>query len=150
MQRGGLFPMALTMALAGCAGPMGTMRPGPSVPASMAAEVSMVVPPVTAFDGSYRMRLRSTGGAGAGEGTQWCEPRGQAVVTVKNGQFDYAVQHPNIPGNPTPVFEATVAASGAFSGQITSGSMSGRIDGTRIEGKIDGAGCLYAFSGERV
>jgi hypothetical protein len=37
---------------------------------------------------------------------------------VADGQFSYAVPHPNIPGNPTPAFPATFAADGRFSGQI--------------------------------
>ncbi|HET7883503.1 MAG TPA: hypothetical protein VFL55_21640 [Acetobacteraceae bacterium] len=147
MWRTGLI--ALTLAAAGCAGPMGTIRPGPSVPASQAAQVMTVVPPVTAYDGTYRMRLRLTGGAGAAEGNTWCQSGGQPVITVTNGQFDYAVPHPNIPGNPTPVFQATMAADGSFTGAVTSGTMFGRIDGTHMEGKIDGSGCIYAFSGDR-
>jgi hypothetical protein len=147
MLRAGLIPLML--ALAGCAGPMGTMRPGPSVPASMAAQVMTVIPPVTEFDGSYRMSLRLTGGAAAAEGNTWCVSTGQPVITVADGKFNYAVPHPNIPGNPTPVFEATVATGGSFYGQVTGGTMSGRIDGTHMEGKIDGSGCIYAFSGNR-
>jgi hypothetical protein len=96
------------------------------------------------------MRLRLTGGAGAAEGNTWCISSGQPVITVTNGMFKFGIPHPNIPGNPTPVFEATVATGGNFYGQITSGTMSGRIDGTHMEGKIDGSGCIYAFSGDRV
>src|SRR5215467_1423436 len=94
-------PIPLMLALAGCAGPMGTLRAGPSVPASMAAQVMTVIPPVTEFDGSYRMRLRLTGGAAATEGNTWCVSNGQPFVTVANGKFNYAIPHPNIPGNPT-------------------------------------------------
>jgi hypothetical protein len=80
----------------------------------------------------------------------WCETPGQPTVTVANGQFTYAVPHPNVPGNPTPTYPATMAQNGSFAGQITGGTISGRIDGTHIEGSIDGTGCLYAFAGDRI
>jgi hypothetical protein len=137
--------------VAGCAGPMGTLRPGPSVPVSQAAsEVEPLL--VTSFDGSYRTTIRPTGiGAGGNlQTTNWCDTPGQPIVTVTNGQLTYAVPHPNVPGNPTPVFEATMSTDGSFTGQVNSGSMSGHVVGSHMEGKMDGSGCLYAFTGDRV
>ena len=72
------------------------------------------------------------------------------MITVANGQFTYAVPHPNVPGNATPVFPATLAADGSFYGEIVAGSMSGSVSGAHIQGKIDGSACLYEFSGDRV
>lgn len=150
MFRAGPTAMALALTIAGCAGPMGTIRPGPSVPSNLAQSADIVAPPVTSFDGSYQTTIRLAGSAGSGAILSWCETPGQPTVTVANGQFTYAVPHPNVPGNPTPTYPATMAQNGSFAGQITGGTISGRIDGTHIEGSIDGTGCLYAFAGDRI
>ena len=152
MPRSVLCPVLLMTLVGGCAGSMGTMRPGPSIPASEAATISVVPPPpVTAFDGTYRVKIRSTGsfGAPSANSTSWCDSPGQPIITVANGQFTYKVSHPNVPGDASPVFPATVAADGSFAGEIVAGSIAGSIHGTNIEGRIDGSACLYAFSGSR-
>jgi hypothetical protein len=142
--------LALVMFLGGCAGPMGTMRPGPSVPADAVASDTTTAGPVNTFDGSYQVTLRNTGAAGAASSSSWCASPGQPMVTVTNGQFTYAVPHPNVPGNATPVFPATIAADGSFSGQVTAGTISGSVNGRHMQGRIDGSGCLYEISGDRV
>jgi hypothetical protein len=63
--------------------------------------------------------------------------------------FSYAVPHPNVPGNATPNFPATLASDGSFTGQIIAGSISGRVEGNRIQGHIDGSACIYDFTGNR-
>ncbi len=75
--------------------------------------------------------------------------RARQRLSVVNGQFSYAVPHPNVPGNPTPVYPATLAEDGSFTGQIVAGTIAGHIQGSRIEGSIDGSACLYSFTGER-
>jgi hypothetical protein len=72
------------------------------------------------------------------------------MITVANGHFTYSVPHPNVSGTPTPVFPASMAADGSFSGQIIVGSISGHVSGTQIQGRIDGSACIYTFSGSRV
>ena len=131
--------LVLTLAIAGCAGPMGTIHPVPAPP-----------PPVTAFDGSYRSLLRTTTPGSEGQVFTWCDSRGQAVITVEQGKFTYAVPHPNVPGNPTPVFQAVMAPDGTFAGDIVSGSMTGQIAGSRLEGTISGAGCTYTLSASKI
>ncbi len=131
--------LSLLVAVAACAGPMGTIRPGPAAP-----------PPPTTFDGSYRSSIRITGGSASAQGQGWCQTPGQPIITVRDGEFNYALPHPNVPGAPTPVFQATMAPDGSFSGQGVGGSVSGRVTGPRIEGRIDGQGCIYEFSGYRV
>lgn len=126
-------------ALAGCAGPMGTMHTD-----------TVTAAPVTAFDGSYRTTIRSTRSFGSSMASAWCESPGQPVVTITGGAFTYAVPHPNVPGNATPVYPATLTEDGSFSGQIVAGTLTGRVNGTHIEGKIDGSACLYEFSGDRI
>ena len=79
----------------------------------------------------------------------WCESPGQPIITVANGQFSYAVPHPNIPGNATPVFQATMAQDGSFSGRVNDGFLSGHVHGTHLEGNIDGVSCRYAITGEK-
>ena len=135
--------------LVGCAGPMGTLRPGPSVPADQAQSAEQAKPPVTAFDGSYRNTIRLVSAFGSAEGTPWCYSPGQPVIVVKEGQFSYSLPHPNVPGDATPAFPAAVAADGSFSGQIIWGSISGQIRDGHIEGRIDGSACIYAFAGDR-
>jgi len=126
-------------ALAGCAGSMGTMHTD-----------NVTTKPVTTFDGSYRTTLHPTRSFGSSSASAWCDSPGQPVVTISGGTFTYAVPHPNIPGNATPIFPATVAADGSFSGQIVAGVLSGRIDSGQITGKIDGSACIYEFSGQRI
>jgi hypothetical protein len=118
---------------------MATVRPGPAV-----------APPVTSFDGSYRTTIRVIGSFGSGKDIYgWCSSPGQPVITVTNGQFTYAVPHPNVPGEASPEFPATIKADGTFYGAITVGTISGSITGGRIEGTIDGSACVYAFTGNR-
>jgi hypothetical protein len=127
--------VSLAIILGGCAGSMGTIHSDQPPP-----------PPITSFDGSYRTTIRITN-TRATEGTIWCNTSGQSVVTVANGQFRYAVPHPDIPGNPTPAFPATFAADGTFSGQVTGGMIYGRVKGRHMEGRIDGSACLYTYTG---
>jgi hypothetical protein len=132
--------VAAVLIASGCAGPMGTMRPSES----------NLTPPVTSFDGSYRSTIRVTGSLGSGRDTSgWCRSPGQPIITVTNGQFTYAVPHPNVPGNATPVFPATMREDGSFYGEIIAGTISGSVRGTHIQGMIDGSACIYDFSGDR-
>ena len=133
-----LCPLAFALMLTGCAGEMGPIRTEPSPP------------PVTSFDGSYRTIIRSTGSATVAEEADWCQTPSQSIVTVANGQVNVAVPHPNLRGNPSPNYRATMTQDGSFSDQSASGSLSGRVSETDIDGRIDGAGCLYAFSGHRM
>jgi hypothetical protein len=135
-----LFPMAVILLLADCAGPMGTLQGYPPPP-----------PPVTAFDGSYRSTIRVAAAFGqVAQTTTWCDTPGQSTVTVANGELRYSVPHPNIPGNATPTFPATMAQDGSFSGEVVLGTISGQISGTHMQGQIDGSACLYTFAGERI
>ena len=105
--------------------------------------------PVTAFDGLYQSTIRVTGVAPEAKGTNVCDTPGQPIITVANGQFSYAVPHPNVPGNMTPTLLATMAQDGSFSGQDVDGTISGTIQGIHLAGSINGQGCIYAFSGDR-
>jgi hypothetical protein len=128
----------LALLVSGCAGSMGTMHSGLPPP-----------PHVTSFDGSYRNTIHVTDSFGVAQTTSWCDSPGQHIITVANGQFSYAVPHPNVPGQATPAFPATMAQDGSFYGQVVGGTISGRVQGTRIEGRIDGSACLYTFVGHR-
>ncbi len=132
-----LYPMVVTLMIAGCAGPMGTIH-GNTTKAA-----------VTAFDGLYQSTIRVAGTAPEAKGTNVCDTPGQPIITVANGQFSYAVSHPNVPGNMTPNFSATMAQDGSFSGQGVDGTISGTIHVIHMEGSINGQGCIYAFSGDR-
>lgn len=147
--RARLFPLALVFALSGCAGDMGPIRPGPSLPASEAATI-IITPPVTAFDGTYRNTLRVASSFGRDQDVSgWCASPGQRVITVANGRFTYEVPHPDVKLTSVPSFTAAVAPDGSFYGGQNEGSLSGRITGTHIEGMIDGSACVYTFSGNR-
>jgi hypothetical protein len=134
-----LYPLSLMLIIGGCAGPMGQIRSDTPAP-----------PPVTSFDGTYRTTIRVANSFGVAQTTAWCESPGQPVVTISNGQFIYAVPHPNVPGEATPAFPATMAEDGTFYGQVIGGTISGQVQGTRMEGRIDGSACLYAFAGNRM
>jgi hypothetical protein len=133
-----LGAMVLVLTIAGCAGSMGVIRP------------EAATAPVVAFDGSYRNTISVTSSAAVVGGTSWCETPGQPVITVTNGQFRYAVPHPNMPGNPMPTFQAALAQDGSFVGRSNNGTISGQVHGSYIEGSIDGAGCRYTFTGDRM
>lgn len=133
-----LRPMGLVLTIAGCAGSMGTIHTAP-------APV-----PVTAFDGSYRSAIHVTYVSEAAKTGSLCDTPGQPIIAIANGQFSYALQHPNAPGNPTPMFQATMAADGSFVGQGNNGTISGQVHGTHLDGSIDGYECIYAFSGDRM
>jgi len=135
-----LWPLVLMLTMTACAGSMGEPK----------VDTATVAPPVTAFDGSYRSTIRVTGSFGATQTTSWCDTPGQPIITVANGQFSYAVPHPNVPGNPAPAFPATMAQDGSFYGQLVGGTISGQVRGTHMEGSIDGSACLYAFTGDRM
>jgi hypothetical protein len=139
MMRTQACAMVLLLTMAGCAGPMGPLRPDAAHPVA-----------VTAFDGSYRTAIRSTNSSQSAMGSSWCESSPEIVATVSGGALTYSVPHLNVPGNPTPVFQATFAADGSFSGQVNDGTMSGRVTGGQIAGRIDGAACTYAFTGQRM
>jgi hypothetical protein len=141
--------VVLLLTVAGCAGPMGPDRPGPSVPVAQWKPEDYDKVPVNAFDGSYRTEIHLTGSTDVAKGTDWCSTPGQTMITVANGRFTYTTPHPNVPGNPTPQFEASLAPDGSFYGLVLVGNMHGTIQGGHIEGQIDGAGCLYSFSGDR-
>ncbi len=136
-----LSSMAVISAISGCAGPMGELH---QPPPGLAA--------VTAFDGSYHTTIRVSNSPAtvAAQTQSWCDTPGQSVITVAGGQLAYTVPHPNLPGTPAPIFEATFAQDGSFLGQVINGTMSGRVTGSHITGKIDGQGCLYAFDGNRM
>jgi hypothetical protein len=135
----GWYLLAIASAVSGCGGP-----------ATPANTPPLVQQPVVAFDGSYRDTIRPTTMASEAVGTKWCDTPGQPTILVSNGQFNYAVPHPNVPGNPTPSFPATLTRDGSFSGTTNNGTISGRVDGSHIEGEIDGSGCNYLFSGDRM
>lgn len=131
------YAMGLLLLVAGCAGPMGTLH-GATTSSS-----------VTSYDGSYQNTIHVTSvAAGVGE-SNWCDTPGQPIITVANGQFSYVVPHPNVPGNLTPTFVASLAADGSFSNQSVDGIISGQVHGTHIDGTISGLGCVYGFSGDR-
>jgi hypothetical protein len=132
-----LCPVVLMLIIVGCTGPMEVQQSN-ALPAA-----------ITSFDGLYRTTIRVTGTAGGAKGKNWCESPGQPVITVSGGHFSYAIPHPNVPGNPTPTFRASMAEDGSFAGQANNGTIAGQVRGPYIEGTVNGAGCLYAFSGTR-
>ena len=132
------LPLVLALMTTGCAGSMGTMHPDTSTA------------PSTAFDGSYQTTITLTSAGEETKGTTWCDTPGQPIITVKGGIFVYAVPHPNAPGNPTPAFNATLTADGAFIGQGEQGTILGHVTGAHIEGTIDGSACGYSFAGNRM
>lgn len=139
MLRTKAWAMTLLLTMAGCAGPMGPLRPDATHAVA-----------VTTYDGSYHTTIRSTNASRAAAGSSWCQTSPELIATVTGGDLAYSVPHPNVPGNPTPNFVATFSADGSFSGQVNDGTISGRVTGSQIQGRIDGAACNYAFTGQRM
>jgi hypothetical protein len=133
-----LCTMVLVLVTAGCAGSMGTIHP------------DTAAAPVTAFDGSYQTTIRVTSTASETQGNNWCQTPGQPTVTVANGGFSYTVPHPNVPGNPSPTFLATMAKDGTFIGESNDGTILGQVSGTHMQGSIEGSACSYDFAGARM
>jgi len=136
--------MVLALMTAGCAAPVAVQYSEPATA------------PATAFDGSYRSGILPTY-ASEDIPYSWCDTPGQLFITVANGQFTYAVQHPYFPGNVTPVFAAAIAQDGSFVGPGDDGTghvfpwlrIYGQVHGTHMEGTIEGAKCKYVFIGDR-
>jgi hypothetical protein len=129
--------LAVVLLIGGCAGSMGTMHADPTIA------------PATSFDGTYQSSISLTSTSDEAKSAGWCQTSGQPSIAIANGEFSYALPHPNVPGNPTPVFQATMAPDGSFSGQNNDGSISGMVRGTHLEGTISGTACVYAISGDR-
>jgi hypothetical protein len=133
-----LCSVALVLMIAGCVDPA-PVQQTKAPPSSL-----------TSFDGSYRNTIRVTGTAGEAKGTNWCETPGQPIIRVSSGQFSYAIPHPNVPGNPTPIFQAVMSQDGSFTGQANNGTIAGKVSGPSLQGTINGEGCIYAFTGDRM
>jgi len=104
--------------------------------------------PAVSWDGTYRGTIQITG-VGSGAQRDWCETDLQMVVQVTANSFTYALPHPNVLHNPTPIYSATIASSGTFQSRIGSGVMTGQVAGSHMSGTIDGSLCAYAFSADR-
>ncbi len=104
--------------------------------------------PTVSWDGNYRGIVRVTG-LGSGVQSKWCETDPQFIVQVTGNSFTYAMPHPNVPHNPTPVYSAVIAPDGTFRTEMLSGMMAGQVVGRRMSGTINGSACVYAFSADR-
>ena len=104
--------------------------------------------PAVSWDGTYRGTVQITG-LGSGMQRQWCETDPAMVVQVTGNSFTYSMPHPNAPGNPTPVYPASIAPDGTFHTEIGSGVMNGQVIGGHMSGTISGSACVYAFSMDR-
>jgi hypothetical protein len=74
-----------------------------------------------------------------------------AAHRVRNNGFNYAMPHPNVMGNPTPVYPAYIYPDGSIRsvpGSVA-GVVTGQVTGNRMEGVISGLGCEYAFTAYR-
>jgi hypothetical protein len=134
-----LYPAVLALVIAGCGAPA-------AVPQSKTETAR-----TTSFDGSYESAIQNTNESGVVKGFSWCRTAGQSIIKVTNGQFIYDVPHPDLPGHHQPTtFPTTIGPDGSFVGQSIQGTIRGQVRETHIEGSIDGAGCLYAFTGNRM
>ena len=102
-------------------------------------------PAAVSWDGTYRGAVQITG-LGSGTDRRWCETDPEIVIEVKQNRFSYAMPHPNVPGDFTPVYAATIASDGTFISQIGTGSIHGQVNGSHMSGTIDGSACVYSFS----
>ncbi len=113
---------------------------------------SASLPPLmtTVFDGTYRVTM-SVAKVGSGADPTWCQTRPPETLSVAADQFNLALPHPNVPGNPTPTFAVAIAPDGSFNAPSVDGtaSFSGRFRGTHMEGVVNMTGCQYAVSANR-
>lgn len=105
--------------------------------------------PAVAVNGSYMATIALTDMA-PGFQKQWCDTKPTAPITVVDNAFRYAMAHPGMPGNPTPVYEVQIKEDGTFRVENEAGVMLGSSDGTAIKAKINGTVCYYDFSAQRL
>ena len=108
--------------------------------------------PMPSFDGLYSgsIRIRNVSSSSPRD---WCETTPTMRIEVRNNGFNYAMSHPNVMGNPSPVYSAYIYPDGSIRSVpgIVAGIVTGQATGNRMEGAISGLGCEYAFvSKERV
>jgi hypothetical protein len=130
--------IVLALSVTGCTKPAPSSEPGP------AAQTG------TTFDGSYTTTIQQVSSASIAKGTQWCDTPAQSVIAVTNGQFNLTLPHPNVPGNATVAFPASINPDGSFYGQTINGTISGNVQANHIEGRIVGSACGYTFAGNRM
>jgi len=128
----------LIASLAGC------QQPGPPPSAKLPALVT------TVYDGTYRPTVSVTK-VGTGADRTWCQTQPPQALRVSGDRFNFAVPHPNVPGNPTPTFEVAIAPDGSFQTQSVDGtaSFSGHISGGHLQAIVNMTGCEYAVSADR-
>ena len=106
--------------------------------------------PIPSFDGLYSgsIRIRNVSSASPSD---WCKTTPAVRIEVRNNGFNYAMSHPNLMGNPTPVYSAFIYPDGSIRSVpgTVDGIVTGQVTGTRMEGAISGLGCEYAFTAYR-
>ena len=106
--------------------------------------------PIPSFDGLYSgsIRIRNVSSSSPSD---WCETTPTMSIEVRNNGFNYAMPHPNVMGNPTPVYPAYIYPDGSIRSipGIVAGIVTGQVTGNRMEGAISGLGCEYAFTAYR-
>ena len=136
----------------------------PSIFATLLAESGMLVSscgstylrdgstarPIPSFDGLYSGSIRIRNGSSSPP-SDWCATTPTVRIEVRNNGFDYAMPHPNLIGNPTPVYSAYIYPDGSIRSipGIVAGIVMGQVTGNRMEGVISGLGCEYAFTAYR-
>jgi len=106
--------------------------------------------PMPSFDGLYSgsIRIRNVSSSSPSD---WCKTTPAVNIKVRNNGFDYAMPHPNVMGNPTPVYPAYIYPDGSIRsvpGSVA-GVVTGQVTGNRMEGVISGLGCEYDFTAFR-
>ena len=106
--------------------------------------------PMPSFDGLYSGSIQIKN-VSSSSPRDWCETTPTMRIEVRNNGFNYAMSHPNVMGNPTPVYSAYIYPDGSIRSVpgIVAGIVTGQVTGNRMEGAISGLGCEYAFTASR-
>jgi hypothetical protein len=124
---------ALCGAVSGC-----TTTPPPIAPTPVAAPTLPV-----SVNGTYNGVMQLVQGLPTSCGTD-----NMFTLSVTNNAFSYTLNQPQVPGQPTRVFNVVIASNGSFQTAPGAVFMRGTASGTHIAGDIVGDACGYHFDAD--
>ncbi len=131
----------LTLLAAGCA------NRSPPPPDAQAAPLATAPSGPVSVDGTYDgTKQKVRGGDGPG---LLCGQLDPFSVTVTNRSFQYVLQQPEVPFQPTRTFDVTIQPDGSFMASSGPTYIDGSAGGGAMQGEISGDACGYVFNANR-